>query len=105
MNDVPSYARWVSAGMAAAAALGLLLNHFAAEAAGMGRVMILVFAPVGLCLGIGGVIEPKILWSLGKYGTHLPLQYKAIGGALAGLGVIITLLLVFFVYSLGFSQT
>ena len=105
MNEVPSYARWVSAGMAAAAALGLLLNHVAGESVGMGRLMILAFAPVALCLGVGGAIEPRILWSLGKYGGHLPMQYKAIGGALAGLGVIITLLLVFFIYPLGFSQS
>ena len=52
-------------------------------------------------LGIGGMIEPKIVWSVGKYGKHLPVIYKLIGGALGALGVAVTLLLLLFVYRLG----
>lgn len=100
MEDVPPYARFVALGMAAAAAIGLLVNHFMGESLGVARMMLLCLGPLALLLGVGGAIEPKILWALGKYGQHLPTKYKIIGGILAGAGVLVTLLLVFLVYPL-----
>ena len=100
MEDVPPYARFVAIGMAVAAAIGLLVNHFMAETQGAVRLGILCLGPMSLLLGIGGSVEPKVLWSLGKFGEHLPVKYKIIGGSLAGAGVLLTLVLVFFVYPL-----
>ena len=100
-NDIPPHGRLIAAGMAAASASGLLLNHFLADSQQVVRLMILCFGPLGLFVGLGGIVEPRIIWSVGKYGAHLPLKYKLIGGGLAAAGVVVTLLLVFFVYPLG----
>jgi hypothetical protein len=87
--------------MAGAATVGLLFNHFMIESQGVAKLMILCLGPIALFLGIGGMVEPKIVWSVGKHGKHLPVIYKLIGGALGGLGVASTLLLLLFVYRLG----
>src|SRR5687768_5094934 len=101
MHEIPPYARLVAAGMAAASALGLIVNHFMAGSQSAVNLMILAIGPMGLLLGIGGIVEPKVIWALGKYGEHLPLKYKVIGGALGVAGVLVTLLLIFVVYPLG----
>jgi hypothetical protein len=98
MEEIPPYARFVAIGMAAAAAVGLLINHFMPESQSAARLMLLCLGPMALLLGIGGSVEPKVIWSLGKFGQHLPLKYKIIGGSLAGVGVVLTLILVFVVY-------
>lgn len=103
-ESLPTNGRLISAGMAGAAAVGLLLNHFMIELQGTAKLMILCVGPIALFLGIGGMVEPKILWSVGKYGKHLPVVYKVIGGVLGALGVAVTLLLLIFVYRLGPSE-
>lgn len=100
-DEIPPYGRLIAAGLALASLIGLLLNHFMAESQTVARLMILCLAPLGVFVGLGGIVEPRIVWSIGKYGAHLPLKYKLIGGALAAAGVIATLFLVFFVYPLG----
>ena len=75
MEEIPPYARFVAIGMAAAAAVGLLINHFMPESQSAARLMLLCLGPMALLLGIGGSVEPKVIWSLGKYGQHLPLKY------------------------------
>lgn len=100
-NEVPPYGRLIAAGLALASLVGLILNHWLAESQLVARLMILCFGPLGLFVGLGGIVEPKIVWSVGKYGAHLPLKYKLIGGTLAAAGVAVTLVLVFFVYPLG----
>ena len=101
MSNIPSYARFVSLGMAVAAALGLVLNHFLVSHQSAASLMILAIGPLGLFLGIGGAIEPRILWSMGKYGQDLPAVYKVIGFALGVLGLLVTGALLLFVYRLG----
>jgi len=101
MTPIPPYARFVALGMAVAAALGLLVNHFAIASMGSASLMILAIGPLGLLLGIGGTVEPKILWSMGKYGQDLPVIYKIIGFALGLVGLVITGLLLVFVYQFG----
>jgi len=92
-QSLPPNGRLISAGMAGAAAVGLLLNHFMIESQGIAKLMILCLGPIAFFIGIGGMVEPKIVWSVGKYGKHLPVIYKVIGAALGGLGVAATLLL------------
>jgi hypothetical protein len=87
--------------MALAALVGLAVNHVAGPMPTIGRLLILCFGPLGLMLGIGGLIEPKIMWAVGKYGKTLPGIYKISGALLVAAGVIITILLVVFVYPLG----
>ena len=97
---MPPSGRLISAGMVAAGAFGLLINHFMSESLGVGRLMILCLAPVAFFLGLGGIVEPKIVWSVGKFSKYLPASYKLTGGILGGLGVTVTILLLMFVYRL-----
>jgi hypothetical protein len=87
--------------MATAAAVGLVLNHFLIESHGVARLLLLCLGPIALFLGIGGMVDPKIFWAVGKHGQQLPLIYKVIGGALGVGGLVGTLLLLLFVYRLG----
>ena len=100
-QSLPPNGRLIAAGMAGAAAVGLLLNHFMIDSQGIAKLMILCLGPIAFFIGIGGMVEPKVVWSVGKYGKHLPVIYKVIGGALGATGVAVTLLLLLFVYRLG----
>jgi hypothetical protein len=100
-QPLPPNGRLISAGMAAAAAIGLLINHFMIGHQNVGKLMILALGPIAFFIGIGGIVEPKILWSVGKYGKQLPVIYKLIGGALGAVGVAVTFFLLLFVYRLG----
>jgi hypothetical protein len=101
MEPIPPYVRLASLGMAIAAGLGLLINHFAITNQSTASLMLLAIGPLGLFLGIGGAIEPKILWSMGKFGQDLPATYKIIGFALGLAGLAVTGILLLFVYKLG----
>ena len=87
--------------MAAACLVGLAVNHFLGGGLSVARLFLLVLGPAGLLLGIGGMVEPRIVWSVGKYGQHLPVKYKVVGGALAAVGVVVSLVLAFVVYRVG----
>jgi len=102
MNDestvgLPDNGRSFAAVLAAAGGIGMLVNHFSSHV----NLMMLALGPILLFLGIGGIIEPKILWSVGKYGKHLPIVYRSIGVGLSALGVVVTILLLLFVYRFG----
>lgn len=63
--DIPPYGRLIAAGLVLASAAGLVLNHFLADAQTVARLMILGYAPLGLFVGLGGIVEPRIVWSIG----------------------------------------
>jgi hypothetical protein len=100
-REFPPHGRLVAAGMAAAGAFGLVLNHFLPASQTVGRLLLLCLGPIAVLLGIGGVVEPRIVWAVGKYGRDLPVVYKIIGGALGIAGLAVTILLFLFVYRLG----
>lgn len=54
----------------------------------------LALAPLALILGVAGMISPDVVRAAGKYGGHLPWQYKAVAWGLMGLCAVITLLLI-----------
>ena len=58
---LPSNGRLISAGMAGAAAVNLLLNHVMIESQGITGLMILCLGPLAFFLGIGGIVDPKIV--------------------------------------------
>jgi len=87
--------------VAVLSALGLVLNHVMVAANSGLSLGLLCIAPLAMFLGIGGAIEPKIIWSMGKYGEHLPVKYKVIGGILGVAGLALTFLLAFVVYRFG----
>jgi len=101
MTPIPPYARFVALGMAIAAAIGLLLNHFLVSSQNAASLMLLAVGPLCFFIGVGGAIEPKVLWSMGKYGADLPAIYKIIGFALGVLGLLVTGALLLFVYGFG----
>lgn len=87
--------------MAGAAVIGLVINHVTAESQNVARLLILGLGPMALFLGLGGMVEPRIVWSVGRHGKHLPVIYKVMGGSLGALGVAVTILLLLFVYPVG----
>ena len=96
--QLPSHGRLIATGLTVAAAVGLAINHFTAHSQTVVNLILLCIGPIGLFLGLGGICEPKILFAVGKYGKELPLFYKVIGGALGALGVVVTIVLMLFVY-------
>lgn len=99
-QEMPPNGRLIAAGMAGAAAFGLLVNHVLIDSQHVARLMILCLGPIAFFLGLGGMIDPRILWSVGKYGKGLPASCKITGGVLGTAGVVVTILLLVFVYRL-----
>jgi hypothetical protein len=56
-----------------------------------------------LILGVAGLISPNVVRAVGKYGGHLPWQYKAVGWALMGLYFVILILLMVALFAAGFQ--
>ncbi len=56
------------------------------ESLGVGRLMILCTGPVAFFLRLGRIVEPKIVWSVGKF-SKIPSgeRLKLTGGILGGL--------------------
>ena len=94
--------RLVSVGMAALGLFLLGINYVLDQVKGEIYVAPLLLAPLVLILGIAGVISPNVVRAAGKYGGHLPWQYKAIGYGLMALSLIVTLVLVVMVISGGY---
>jgi predicted Zn finger-like uncharacterized protein len=66
-------------------------------------VFAVAMAPLMLILGIAGLISPNVVRAVGKYGGHLPWQYKAIGWGLMGLYFVILVLLMVGLFVAGFE--
>ena len=90
-------------GPAICAALGagsLVVNHLSAERNGALWLGILFLAPMFTFLGLGGLVYPRILWSIGPRGKRLPSDVKVVGACLAMAGVAVSAALTFLVYRL-----
>ena len=66
-------------------------------------LMAIVLIPLTLVLGIAGLISPNVVRACGKYGGHLPWQYKAIGWGVMGLTLVLMALLLGVLFSAGFK--
>jgi predicted Zn finger-like uncharacterized protein len=92
-------------GAAAAIGLGLLLagicvgTYLYDESVFLWPLFI---SPLLVLLGIAGLIDPNVVRSIGKYGTHLPLHYKLIGWSLMGVWLVIVVILVIMMANMGF---
>jgi predicted Zn finger-like uncharacterized protein len=87
-------------------ALGLVMTvgSLALNAAnGTVYLAVIGLAPLCLILGIAGLISPNVVRACGKYGGHLPWQYKAIGYGLMGLYLVILILLMIGLFMAGFQ--
>ena len=78
----------------------LALNHYEAVSDGKVYLWLIFMAPLFLFLGIGGLIDPRILWSIGPKGQHFPMRIKVIGGLLAVAGLLVSAYLALGVYRL-----
>lgn len=95
--------RMVSGGMLAAGII-MVVGSIAMNAANQGVYLaIIALAPLALILGIAGLISPNVVRACGKYGGHLPWQYKAIGYGLMGLYLVILILLMIGLFMAGFQ--
>jgi len=72
------------------AVIGVLaLHHWYVVTEGSAFLFALFILPPFGMLALGGVVYPPVLWSIGKYGTHLPFAVKIVGALLfvSGLGI------------------
>jgi len=64
------------------------LHHWYVVTEGSAFLFALFILPAFGMLALGGLVYPPLLWSIGKYGTHLPLAVEITGALLfiSGLG-------------------
>jgi len=85
----------------AAIGAGLLaINHFSAARDGAIWIFILFLAPMFTLLGLGGLVDPRILWSIGPRGKLLPKGVRLLGAGLAVAGIAVSAALILLVYRL-----
>ncbi len=77
---------------------GLACNHFVASVRGQMALMILTLCPFLVSMGIGGLIDPRIIWSIRAEGRIYPWWVRAIGGFLAVSSIAISAVLILVVY-------
>lgn len=94
--------RLASAGLTVLGLVMLVATFVMDQSQGMIYLMPLAIAPLGLILGIAGLISPNVVRAAGKYGGHLSWHYKATAWALMGLCLVVTLLLLGWVLSSGY---
>ena len=95
-QQIPPYGRLASAGVFAVGVIAMGLNHLLYHVDGSVYLFLLFLGPPMACLGLGGLIEPKIAFSAGKYGTHLSWHYKLIAAGLLAIGVVVAIALAFY---------
>jgi len=77
----------------------LAANHVWFLHQGRTMLAIVLLAPMFLFLGVGGLVDPRLVWSIGPAGRELPLGIKLIGVALAVVGLVASAFLMFAVYN------
>lgn len=87
-------------GLGLVLAIGSAILH---ASTGTIYLMAIVLIPLMLVLGIAGLISPNVVRACGKYGGHLPWQYKAIGWGVMGLTFVLMALLLVVLFSAGFK--
>jgi predicted Zn finger-like uncharacterized protein len=77
-------------GMGLFLAIGSVIMH---NINGTIYLAVIVLIPLMLVLGPAGLISPNVVRACGKYGGHLPWQYKAAGWGVMGLSFVLMILL------------
>jgi hypothetical protein len=77
----------------------LAANHVFFLHQGKTILVIVLLAPMFLLLGVGGLVDPRLLWSIGPAGRELPLGIKLIGVGIAVAGLLVSAFLMFAVYN------
>ena len=86
-------------GLGLVLAIGSAIMH-----ANTGTVYLAAVAliPLTFVLGVAGLISPNVVRACGKYGGHLPWQYKAAGWGVMGLSFVLMILLAIVLFAPGF---
>jgi hypothetical protein len=87
--------RWPASFLIPIGAGGLAFNYFFAFARSEVRFLVLLACPLLLTMGLGTLLDPRILWSLRAEGRIYPWSVRALGGLLALAGLAIGVLLIF----------
>jgi predicted Zn finger-like uncharacterized protein len=87
-------------GLGVVLAVGSVMMH---ATTGSVYLMAVALIPLAVVLGIAGLISPNVVRACGKYGGHLPWQYKAVGWGLMGLSFVLMALLMIAMFNAGFK--
>lgn len=96
--------RLISGGLVLAGCFLLAINYFLDRTQGAIYLAPVFLAPLALIMGIAGVISPNVVRAAGKFGKHLPWQYKAVGAGLMVLYLVVLVLLAMGLYSAGYFR-
>ena len=78
----------------------LALNHYEVTNEGKVYLWIVLMAPLFFCLGVGGLIDPRLSFVMGSQGRDFPTKIKALGGLLVAAGMLASAYLALGVYHL-----
>ena len=85
--------------LAVAVAVGsagvLALNHYKAVESGEVYLVGVFLAPLVLMLGLGGLVDPRVLWAIGKYRHLVPPWPRRAGAVLVAAGLAMSAFLAF----------
>lgn len=87
-------------GLGVILAVGSVMMHATTGSVYLAAVALI---PLTMVLGTAGVISPNVVRACGKYGGHLPWQYKAAGWGLIGLSFVLMAVLMIAMFSAGFK--
>ncbi len=73
----------------------LAFNHYEAVESEEVYLAIVFIAPLMLMLGLGGLVDPRVVWAIGKYRNLVPPWPRRIGAALVAAGLTVSGFLAF----------
>ena len=95
-RELPAYGRLISLATFAVGLVCIILNHVLWQMQDSTYLALLILGPFVMMLGLGGIVDPRIAFSLGKYGTHLPWYFKLIAVVLGIVGAGLSIMLAFY---------
>ena len=99
-SDPPVFERTVPALLFLALTALLALHHWYAVTQGSVYFMVLFAVPMLWTLSLAAIFYPPLLYSIGKYGRHLPTITKVSGALIAFSGLGLGFCLAKFVYGM-----
>ncbi len=79
----------------------IVFNHWSAINSQCYYPFIIYFCPLLAMIGLGGIIDPRIMDAMGAEGKSYPMRFKVLGIAFALAGGVFALYLAKFVYVMG----
>ena len=76
----------------------LAFNHYLKMSDGKGHLLLTLLGPLLVFMGLGGLIDPRVMWSLRAQGRMYPWRVRGFGAMLAAASVAVAAYLVLYVY-------